>query len=222
MFFYGESIAAAATNSLGGVTYTAKTVGSAGNNITITYVQGAAGTAATSASRILTAGSGANMGQLSVSAKTAGTAGNNINITFSFSGALTVNVNGNTISVGYGATTTLNDVKNALNANSSVTNKIIVGSITNASATGMFSGGFLSGGTNAVAEEPTAVTDGNGNLNATAITVRIAASQSISGGNNYVPTLVGIVNAAGTSVTASGTGDLTTKTGAVALSGGSD
>jgi hypothetical protein len=219
MFFYRQSELAAAVGSLGGVTYTAKIAGSAGNSITITYVQGAAGTAATSASRILTVGMGQNMGQLSVSAKTAGTAGNSINITFSFSGALTVNVTGNTISVGYGGMTTLNDVKNALNANSSVTNKIIVGSITNGNATGTFSGGFLSGGTNAVAEEQTAVTDGNGNLNATAITVRIAASLSLTNG---VATIVNTVNGANTSVTASGTGDLTTKTGAVALSGGSD
>ena len=53
MFFYGENLSnpVAAFGTLGGVTYTANTVGSAGNNITVTHTAGAAGSAGSAGSQ---------------------------------------------------------------------------------------------------------------------------------------------------------------------------
>jgi hypothetical protein len=220
MFFYKQNDPVAAFGSLGGVTYTAKAAGTAGNSITVTYVQGAAGVAAVKASKTITSTTG---GSMVITAKTAGTGGNGITFNFTPGPSLSVqSVVGQTVNITYVLnSSTLSALRTLLTSNVNITNLVDVGAITGAGVFVPWSSpnNKLTGGVDAVAAEPTAVTVGGGNLGATAITVRIAASLSLANG---VPTIVGIVNAAGTSVTASGTGNLTTKTGAVTLSGGTD
>lgn len=213
MFFYSQSDAAAASRTIGGITYTANTVGSAGNNIAVTHVQGAAASAGTKASRTFVHASMSGSANLVVTAKNVGTAGNSIAINFQNGAFNSASVSGNTITVTtqIPGSITLGDLRTALlNGASSL---VDVSSVTGNSALSYATfNGNLSGGTNSVSAESTAVTVNT----PTAITVRIAAAEF------DVATVVAVVNAAGTSVTASGTGTITDKNITLLLQGGAD
>ena len=230
MFFYSQSDAAAASRLIGGITYTANTVGSAGNNIAITHVQGAAATSGTKAttSIVHSGNSGPPMNMMTsanftVTAKNAGTSGNRLRIAFSgfgiAGGAATYSANqvGGTKDVITvpGSSPTLAQIRQSLAASPAST-YVDVSAISGVAPTGgMFVSGVtydLSGGTAAVSAESTAVTVNT----PTAITVRIAAAEF------DVATVAAVVNAAGTSVTASGTGTITDKNITLLLQGGAD
>jgi hypothetical protein len=163
------------------------------------------------------------MGQLSfgtfqVSALNTGTGGNNISIIFQLGGVgVSAIKTGNTITVSHPGTITVSQLHTALS--SVATGLIAVGAISgngSLSFSPLPNSGNLSGGTNAVTAETTAVIVGGGDLNATSITVRIAAAET------DIAVVVSVVNDAATSVTASGTGSIGAKTDSVALIGGSD
>lgn len=227
MFFYRENNSAAAFGSLGGITYTAKATGTVGNNTTITHIQGSAAVAGTKASLTISAGTPPNTTTFTLTARNIGTSGNIIIdyqsavLAFNNTAQASYNAATNRIIVQYRGTPNISAVRTAINnaagPSAGINYVVDVGVL---SGTDRLMSSFvdtqLTGGVNAAAAETTAVTVGASNLNATSITVRIAAAET------NIANVVSVINAAGTSVSASGTGSVTSRTGNITLSGGLD
>lgn len=219
MFFYRQSSAVAASRTIGDVTYTANVAGSAGNNIAVTHTPASAGSAGTKASRTFNHASMSGSASLVVTAKNVGTSGNSIAINFqssAMSGSDSASVFGNTITVttSTAGSITLGSLRTVLlnNASSLVDVSNVTG---NSNLRYTTFNGNLSGGTNSTPAESTAVIVGANDPNATAITVRIQSGATVE-------TVAGIVNAASSSISASGTGSVSDTNITLLLQGGAD